>query len=73
MKKIVKKHPLAIRWFHWINFPVLGVMICQALYHPRKSRFHSSEFCKKPYTMRLSIAEFATSKWSCGELRVRFI
>lgn len=27
MKKIVKKHPLAIRWFHWINFPLLGVMI----------------------------------------------
>jgi thiosulfate reductase cytochrome b subunit len=22
-----KKHPLAIRWFHWINFPVLFVMI----------------------------------------------
>ncbi len=27
MKKVIKKHPLAIRWFHWINFPVLGVMI----------------------------------------------
>jgi thiosulfate reductase cytochrome b subunit len=27
MKKAVKKHPLAIRWFHWINFPLLGVMI----------------------------------------------
>ncbi len=27
MKKIVKKHPLAIRWFHWLNFPVLAVMI----------------------------------------------
>ena len=27
MKKIVSKHPLAIRWFHWINFPVLAVMI----------------------------------------------
>lgn len=27
MKKIVKKHPLAIRWLHWINFPLLGVMI----------------------------------------------
>jgi thiosulfate reductase cytochrome b subunit len=31
MKKIVKKHPLAIRWFHWINFPVLGVMIWTGL------------------------------------------
>ncbi len=27
MKKVLKKHPLAIRWFHWINFPVLAVMI----------------------------------------------
>ena len=27
MKRIVKKHPLAIRWFHWINFPLLAVMI----------------------------------------------
>ena len=31
MKKIVEKHPLAIRWFHWINFPVLGVMIWSGL------------------------------------------
>lgn len=27
MKRLEKKHPLAIRWFHWINFPVLLVMI----------------------------------------------
>jgi thiosulfate reductase cytochrome b subunit len=27
MKKIVKKHPLAIRWNHWINFPVLAIMV----------------------------------------------
>ncbi len=26
-KKIVAKHPLAIRWFHWVNFPVLSLMI----------------------------------------------
>src|ERR1700722_10129958 len=26
-KKIVKKHPLVIRWAHWVNFPVLGIMI----------------------------------------------
>lgn len=24
---IVKKHPLAIRWFHWLNFPILFTMI----------------------------------------------
>ncbi|MEO6905321.1 MAG: cytochrome b/b6 domain-containing protein [Ginsengibacter sp.] len=27
MKRAVKKHPLPIRWFHWVNFPILGVMI----------------------------------------------
>lgn len=27
MKRAVKKHPLALRWFHWINFPVIAVMI----------------------------------------------
>lgn len=27
MKKTEHKHPLAIRWFHWVNFPVLALMI----------------------------------------------
>ena len=27
MKQIEAKHPLAIRWFHWINFPVLMIMM----------------------------------------------
>lgn len=31
MKKIQNKHPLAIRWFHWVNFPVLSVMIWSGL------------------------------------------
>ena len=31
MKKIVPKHPLAIRWFHWINFPILAIMIWSGL------------------------------------------
>lgn len=31
MKRVVKKHPLAIRWFHWINFPVIAVMIWSGL------------------------------------------
>ncbi len=26
-KRVEHKHPLAIRWFHWINFPLLTVMI----------------------------------------------
>jgi thiosulfate reductase cytochrome b subunit len=31
MNKLEKKHPLAIRWFHWINFPVLAVMVWSGL------------------------------------------
>jgi thiosulfate reductase cytochrome b subunit len=31
MKVLEKKHPLAIRWFHWINFPVLAMMIWSGL------------------------------------------
>lgn len=31
MKKVEKKHPLAIRWFHWINFPVLAIMVWSGL------------------------------------------
>lgn len=27
MKKVIKKHPLAIRWFHWINFPIMAIMV----------------------------------------------
>lgn len=26
-KRLEKKHPLAIRWLHWINFPLLAMMI----------------------------------------------
>jgi thiosulfate reductase cytochrome b subunit len=31
MKAIKEKHPLAIRWTHWINFPVLTLMIWSGL------------------------------------------
>jgi thiosulfate reductase cytochrome b subunit len=27
MKRLERKHPLAIRWLHWINFPLLFLMI----------------------------------------------
>src|SRR5689334_2558897 len=30
-KQIEYKHPLAIRWMHWINFPVLAMMIWSGL------------------------------------------
>lgn len=25
--RLVKKHPLAVRWFHWVNFPALALMV----------------------------------------------
>jgi thiosulfate reductase cytochrome b subunit len=31
MKRIIKKHSVAVRWFHWINFPVLTIMIWSGL------------------------------------------
>lgn len=31
MRRLVAKHPLAIRWFHWVNFPVLTLMIWSGL------------------------------------------
>jgi thiosulfate reductase cytochrome b subunit len=31
MKRLEAKHPRAIRWFHWINFPLLAVMIWSGL------------------------------------------
>ncbi len=31
MKRIRKKHSLAVRWFHWLNFPILFVMIWSGL------------------------------------------
>ena len=30
-KQLDKKHPLAIRWLHWINFPLLAMMIWSGL------------------------------------------
>ncbi len=32
MKRLELKHPLAIRWFHWINVPVLATMIWSGLW-----------------------------------------
>jgi thiosulfate reductase cytochrome b subunit len=31
VKTVIKKHPLAIRWFHWLNFPILLCMIWSGL------------------------------------------
>ncbi|MEO6965284.1 MAG: thiosulfate reductase, partial [Acidobacteriaceae bacterium] len=30
--RIVAKHPLAIRWMHWINFPILFTMVLSGLW-----------------------------------------
>jgi hypothetical protein len=27
MKVIKEKHPLLMRWTHWVNFPILTIMI----------------------------------------------
>ena len=32
MKLLVEKLPLAIRWFHWVNFPVLSLMIWSGMW-----------------------------------------
>jgi thiosulfate reductase cytochrome b subunit len=31
MRTLEKKHPLAVRWFHWVNVPVLFLMIWSGL------------------------------------------
>ncbi|MEO5923829.1 MAG: cytochrome b/b6 domain-containing protein [Bryobacteraceae bacterium] len=31
MKRLEEKHPLAIRWLHWINFPLLFLMMWSGL------------------------------------------
>jgi thiosulfate reductase cytochrome b subunit len=31
VKRLESKHPAAIRWFHWINFPLLAIMIWSGL------------------------------------------
>jgi len=31
LKRLEAKHPRAIRWFHWINFPLLAIMIWSGL------------------------------------------
>lgn len=31
MKKLESKHPLALRWFHWVNFPLLSLMVWSGL------------------------------------------
>ena len=30
-KQLEKKHTLAVRWLHWVNFPLLAMMIWSGL------------------------------------------
>ncbi|GAB4019522.1 hypothetical protein GCM10028808_57550 [Spirosoma migulaei] len=51
MPRIVHKHPLAIRWFHWSNFPILFVMTWSGLliywaYDPYKIVVGNTELIK---------------------------
>ncbi len=40
MKRLERKHPLAVRWLHWINFPLLFLMIWRGiLFEPCDFRF----------------------------------
>ena len=32
MKLLEEKHKLAIRWFHWVNFPLLSLMIVSGMF-----------------------------------------
>jgi thiosulfate reductase cytochrome b subunit len=43
---IVKKHPLALRWNHWINFPLLSLMVISglAIYWAHPAYFISGPF-----------------------------
>ncbi len=50
MRAIEHKHPRAIRWFHWINFPILTVMIYSGLrIYWAHTAFVGEEFYRGPY------------------------
>jgi thiosulfate reductase cytochrome b subunit len=62
MKRIKEKHPFVIRWAHWINFPVLMIMIWSGLLiywaNPEyKLRFFGQtfQFFPKPFFKALNI------------------
>jgi thiosulfate reductase cytochrome b subunit len=47
--QIIEKHPRAIRWMHWVNFPVLGLMIWSGIliYWANAAYFEIPEFISK--------------------------
>nr|WP_262918337.1 cytochrome b/b6 domain-containing protein [Mucilaginibacter straminoryzae] len=48
---MINKHPIAIRWFHWINFPLLAVMVWSGIliywaYDPYQIKFFGTTWVK---------------------------
>jgi len=60
MKQLVKKHPLAIRWFHWINFPLLALMIWSGILI----------YWAYP-SFRIGIGDFTLAKMTLGQTTYR--
>lgn len=40
-RRIAAKHPRALRWFHWINFPLLAIMIPKVHAHYLRTRLRA--------------------------------
>src|SRR5918998_1475804 len=55
MKRIVHKHPLAIRWFHWVNFPVLFVMIWSGMLILWAYDYYPTETIRLRVPVRVSV------------------
>src|SRR5215203_4700016 len=57
MRVLDHKHPRAIRWLHWINFPILALMIYSGLLiYWAETAVISGEFVFGPY--RIGIGSF---------------
>lgn len=54
-----EKHPLAIRWFHWLNFPILSLMIWSGLliYWAHDSFFAFPEWIYKTLHLEFRLSE----------------
>ncbi len=62
MKTLEKKHPLAIRWFHWINFPLLAVMVWSGLLIYWANAVYRIGFGKHTL-LKMTVAEKTYEKW----------
>ena len=55
--KLVPKHPLAIRWMHWINFPVLMAMIWSGVLILWANDVYPSESFRLRVPNRISLSQ----------------